>query len=183
MMTSGTASVLKAILPNWRTFSFRCPNINSSGDISRRCCHWSFKHYDLIKLNAIIITLTNVIAINASQTTINMTLPDSPITKRVRSLFINHVSAFRCWWSEACWPWQCKPWSLQWRHNGRDRYQITSLTIVYSTIYSAADQRKHQSAASWPLCGEFTVSIWWRHHVQIQLTLLKLEYSDDNIDT
>ena len=26
--------------------------------------------------------------------------------------------------------------------------QITSLTIVYSTVYSAADQRKHQSSAS-----------------------------------
>ena len=26
--------------------------------------------------------------------------------------------------------------------------QITSLTVVYSTVYSGADQRKHQSAAS-----------------------------------
>ena len=26
--------------------------------------------------------------------------------------------------------------------------QITSLTIVYSTVYSEADQRKHQSSAS-----------------------------------
>ena len=26
--------------------------------------------------------------------------------------------------------------------------QITSLTIVYSTIYSSADQRKHQSSTS-----------------------------------
>ena len=26
--------------------------------------------------------------------------------------------------------------------------QITSLTIVYSTVYSATDQRKHQSPAS-----------------------------------
>ena len=33
--------------------------------------------------------------------------------------------------------------SLWWRHNGRD-----GLTIVYSTVYSAADQRKHQSSAS-----------------------------------
>ena len=58
--------------------------------------------------------------------------------------------------------------------------QITSLTIVYSTFYSGADQRKHQSSTSlafvsgihrWP--GEFltqrasnaeNVSIWWRHH-------------------
>ena len=27
-------------------------------------------------------------------------------------------------------------------------YQITSLTIVYSSVYSGADQRKHQSSAS-----------------------------------
>ena len=58
--------------------------------------------------------------------------------------------------------------------------QITSLTIVYSIVYSDTDQRKHQSSASQPLCGEFTgdrwiprtkgqlrgnVSIWWRHYV------------------
>ena len=57
--------------------------------------------------------------------------------------------------------------------------QITSLTIVYSTVYSGADQRKHQSSASLafvgnsPVTGEFpsqrasnaeNVSIWWRHH-------------------
>ena len=61
--------------------------------------------------------------------------------------------------------------------------QITSLTVVYSAVYSGADQRKHQSSASlafvrgfhWsPVTGEFpaqmatnadNVSIWWRHHV------------------
>ena len=31
---------------------------------------------------------------------------------------------------------------------GAIAYQITSLTIVYSTVYSGADQRKHQSFAS-----------------------------------
>ena len=55
--------------------------------------------------------------------------------------------------------------------------QITSLTIIYSTVYLGRDQRKHQSSASLALCGEFTgefpaqmasnaenISIWWRHH-------------------
>ena len=58
--------------------------------------------------------------------------------------------------------------------------QITSLKIVYSTIDSDADQRKHQSSASlafvrgihrWPVnsphkwpCNAGNVSIWWRHH-------------------
>ena len=51
--------------------------------------------------------------------------------------------------------------------------QITSLTIVYSNVYSGADQRKHEISAS-PGTGEFpaqmasnaeNVSIWWRHHV------------------
>ena len=57
--------------------------------------------------------------------------------------------------------------------------QIISLTIVYSTVYSDADQRKHQSvtglcAGNSPVTGEFpaqrasnaeNVSIWWRHYV------------------
>ena len=37
--------------------------------------------------------------------------------------------------------------------------QTTSRTIVYivySTVYSGADQRKHQSSASLAFCGEFT---------------------------
>ena len=57
--------------------------------------------------------------------------------------------------------------------------QITSLTIVYSCVYSGANQRKHQSSASLacvlssPVTGEFpaqrtsnaeNVSIWRRHH-------------------
>ena len=58
--------------------------------------------------------------------------------------------------------------------------QITSLTIVYSTVYSDADQRKHQSSASlafvWGIHRDRwipaqrasyaeNVSIWWRYHV------------------
>ena len=57
--------------------------------------------------------------------------------------------------------------------------QITSLTIVYSTVYSGADQRKHQSSASLAFVQGIhrgpvnspqmasnaeNVSIWWRHH-------------------
>ena len=36
---------------------------------------------------------------------------------------------------------------LQWRHNGHDCVSIP-LAIVYSIVYSSADQRKHQSSAS-----------------------------------
>ena len=59
--------------------------------------------------------------------------------------------------------------------------QITSLTIIYSTVYSGADQRKHQKlrvaglcAGNSPVTGEFPaqmasnaekVSIWCHHHV------------------
>ena len=58
--------------------------------------------------------------------------------------------------------------------------KITSLTIVYSIVYSGADQRKHQSSASLAFVRKFigtgeypaqrasyaeNVSIWWRHHV------------------
>ena len=60
--------------------------------------------------------------------------------------------------------------------------QITSLTIVYSTVYTGADQRKHQSSASlafvrgihrWPVnsphkgpVNEENVSIWRRLHAE-----------------
>ena len=57
--------------------------------------------------------------------------------------------------------------------------QITSLTTVYSTVYSGANQRKHQSSVSLAFMRGIhrgpvnsphmasnaeTVSIWWRHH-------------------
>ena len=58
--------------------------------------------------------------------------------------------------------------------------QITSLTIVYSTVYSSTDKKNRIKAPRHSsLCGEFTgdrwiprtkgskaenVSIWWRHH-------------------
>ena len=94
--------------------------------------------------------------------------------------------------SKQPWGWwfETPSWSL-WRHRnvgihygdvikGAIASQITSLTIVYSTVYSDADQRRHQSSASlafvWgihrgpvnsPHKGPVTrkkVSIWWHHH-------------------
>ena len=60
--------------------------------------------------------------------------------------------------------------------------QIASLAIVYSTFYSDADQRKHQSSASLAaVTREFpaqmasnaeNVSIWWRHHAVPQYALI-----------
>ena len=57
---------------------------------------------------------------------------------------------------------------------GMKASEITSLTIVYSTVYSGADQRKYQSSASlafvWGIhrgpgaSNAENVSIWWRHH-------------------
>ena len=63
--------------------------------------------------------------------------------------------------------------------------QITSLMVVYSTVYSGADQRKHQGSASLafvrgnsPVTGEFTAQMasnaenvftWWRHHGRREL--------------
>ena len=68
--------------------------------------------------------------------------------------------------------------------------QITSLTIVYSTVYSCLDQTKHQSSAALafvrgilPGTGKFhaqmasnaeNVSIWGRHHgIGHHITLLQ----------
>ena len=43
---------------------------------------------------------------------------------------------------------------------GTVAYQITSITIVYSTVHSDADQSKHQSSASLAFVREFTVDRW-----------------------
>ena len=69
--------------------------------------------------------------------------------------------------------------------------QITGITIVYSTVYSGADQRKHHSSASLAFCAgnspvtdEFhaqlasnagNVSIGWRHHVLMQIVIVQLK--------
>ena len=47
--------------------------------------------------------------------------------------------------------------------------QMTSLKIVFSTVYLDTDQRKHQSSASLVFVRGMAsnaenVSIWWRHH-------------------
>ena len=72
--------------------------------------------------------------------------------------------------------------------------QITSLTIVYSTVNSDADQRNIKDPRHWPLCGDFTgtgefpaqrasyaenVFIWWRHHV---LDYLLVFWNDEKND-
>ena len=73
--------------------------------------------------------------------------------------------------------------------------QITSLTIVYSTVYSDADQGKHQSSASLafvrgksPGNGEFpaqmasyaeNVSSWRRHHVHALISKIVLAEETD----
>ena len=73
-----------------------------------------------------------------------------------------------------CWLWHYNDVTM-----GAIASQITNLTIVYSIVYSDADQRKHQSSASLAFVrgihlgpvpqmatGSYAenVSIWWRHH-------------------
>ena len=73
---------------------------------------------------------------------------------------------------------------------------ITNLTIVYSTVYSDADQREHQRPRHWPLWGEFTgtgefpaqmasnaenVSIWWRHHPLYVHGIMAIVVPDDSL--
>ena len=66
-----------------------------------------------------------------------------------------HVKAyFNAMLNERNWPSKANSKNnyhkdpLQWRHNGHDGVSNHRLTIVYSTVYSDADQRKHQSSAS-----------------------------------
>ena len=73
-------------------------------------------------------------------------------------------------------------------------FQITSLSIVYSVVYSDADQRKHRRSASQDICegnlpgtGEFpaqmasnveNVSIWWRHNELVKMHARSLTDED-----
>ena len=54
----------------------------------------------------------------------------------------------------------CVSNALQWRHNDHDGVSITSLTVVYSTVCSDADQRKHQSSASLAFAWGFHRDRW-----------------------
>ena len=73
---------------------------------------------------------------------------------------------------------------------------ITSLTIVYSTVYSGADQRKHKSSASlafvrgihrWPVnspqgaSNAEHVSIWWRLMIQREIDRWNEHWIDDKM--
>ena len=40
--------------------------------------------------------------------------------------------------------------------------QITSLTIAYSTVYSSADQRKHQTPRPWPVNSPHKWPVTWK---------------------
>ena len=67
-------------------------------------------------------------------------------------------------------------WVLQYIHYtgvimGAMAYQITSLTIAYSTVYSGTDERKHQSSASlafmrgihrWPVNSPHKGPVTWK---------------------
>ena len=85
-------------------------------------------------------------------------------------------------WDKPCWRHDMEISTLLPNYNdvimSAMASQITSLTFAYSTVYSGADQTKHQSSASpasgnSPVTGEFpaqrvsnaeNVSTWWRHH-------------------
>ena len=89
----------------------------------------------------------------------------------------------------AKWVPSCQIQTAQWFHHYDDvimtmlASQITSLTVVYSIVYSGVNQRKTSKLRVTGLCagnspgtGEFpaqmasyaeNASIWWRHHVLI----------------
>ena len=88
---------------------------------------------------------------------------------------------------------------MQWRHNGRNDVPKTNLTIVYSTVYSGTDQRKHQSSATlafvrgihrWPVNSPHKWPVTWKmfpfddvvmKESSISVTPFALEMDPDNI--
>ena len=78
------------------------------------------------------------------------------LSRRENGLAPNH------WWP--LWPLMTQftdAWNYSDATMSTMASQITSLTIVYPTVYSGADQRKKIKAPRhWPLCGEFTGDQW-----------------------
>ena len=85
------------------------------------------------------------------------------------------VLKLECFWRNKSILWPIVPWLLSkpgphyaWYYNGvimaSMTSQITSLPIVYSTVYSGADQRKHQTPRHLPFCREFTGHRWIPPH-------------------
>ena len=79
-----------------------------------------------------------------------------------------HLHADNCQWS-------CKWKKLHIHYSdvmmGAMASQIVSRTIVYSNVYSGADQRRHQNSASLAFVRgihqwRVNVSIWWRYHIR-----------------
>ena len=80
---------------------------------------------------------------------------------------LSHQCAYRCLRTSYCWPlagiWLTTQLRCDFHYSdvlmGAMASEITSFTIVYSTLYSGADQRKHQSSASLA----FVRGIHWWH--------------------
>ena len=61
---------------------------------------------------------------------------------------IREICYYHSLWLKFCRHWTIRPHHYNDVIMGAIASQITSLTTVYSTVYSDADQRKHQSSAS-----------------------------------
>ena len=88
-------------------------------------------------------------------------LRDIVFTSTCNCTYVQHVRSLMCLWhySDVIM--------------GKLASKINSLTIVYSTVYSGADQRRHQSSASLAFVREIHPQmasnaengfVWWRHH-------------------
>ena len=105
----------------------------------------SESHHTCLDADNIVITyLQNIVRISDVMVTSRITT--YPSRKR-----ISNVRKKR----RDCYRWYVAAETLLWCHNGLMASQITSLTIVYSTIHSGADQRKHQSFASLAFCDRW----------------------------
>ena len=79
--------------------------------------------------------------------------------------YISWLCLFVWWSTSATYSFPCHSLQINAIHSTDVRSsaigsQITSLTIVYSTVYSGADQRKHQSSVSLAFVREFTIDRW-----------------------
>ena len=115
-----------------------------------RIIDYFFGKYDLMQamLGPLLLTWVNL---NPNMDKWSRAQESDKVTYRwMISHFVTDVITYPCWdWTQCVWAY----------HHYNEvimtamASQITSLAVVYSSVYSGADQRKHQRSASLAFCA------------------------------
>ena len=111
-------------------------------------CHRSASMWGLVTKCKIYFRENNFVILTIQEDCLHFCRTHIQSDKNHTALKLRHIDVGLSFMRPlTCAPLRYGGYLLQWRQNGRDSTS-TSLTIVYSTVCSDADERKHQSPAS-----------------------------------